>query len=453
MKKVYVVHCIDAEGPLHESLEATFERIKHIFHLDLKPSKKTLIDLQNGKIDLRGIEDSVKMTLNPHLLNYNNTWDKIENMLEDCLSSNFRKKYKDSKGKGWVYNWHCVDHVDYEINPRRRDMGYHNIFDEYKRILNETNSDQDGFQFHYHPHPMIKHAHLCATRWLGPTDKLFQVLSRKIIDRNWFPAVNRPGFQVNRPDSHWFLEQFIPFDYATLSMEPSKEDSQQFDFSAGRSGDWRRAPITWEPYHPDHDDYQKIGNCRRIIARCLNIGTRAYLMDEKEVRRAFEESRADKNVILSFANHDFRDLRVDVKEAHRLLTKVSNDYDDVEFIYCEVVEAMRKAMHLEKKERCELTLNLEKTSENAHTLKISSSSPTFGPQPFFAIKTVTNQYFHDNLDFQVPFKEWTYTFDEETMPLKAVEEIGIATNNSYGITSVSKMKISDHSTNNYYYNE
>lgn len=108
---------------------------------------------------------------------------------------------------------------------------------------------------------------------------------------------------------------------------------------------------------------------------------------------------------------------------------------------------------MKKKERCELTLNLEKTSENAHTLKISSSSPTFGPQPFFAIKTVTNQYFHDNLDFQVPFKEWTYTFDEETMPLKAVEEIGIATNNSYGITSVSKMKISDHSINSYYYNE
>ena len=453
MKKVYVVHCIDAEGPLHESLEATFERIKHIFHLDLEPSKKTLIDLQNGKIDLKGIEESVKMTLNPHLLNYNNTWDKIESMLQDCLSSNFRNKYKDSKGNGWVYNWHCVDHVDYEINPRRRDMGYHNIFDEYKRILNETNSIQDGFQFHYHPHPMIKHAHLCATRWLGPTDKLFQELSRKSIDRNWFPAVNRPGFQVNRPDSHWFLEQFIPFDYATLSMEPSKEDSQQFDFSAGRSGDWRRAPITWEPYHPNHDDYQKIGNCRRIIARCLNIGTRAYLMDEKEVRRAFDESRADKNVILSFANHDFRDLRVDVEEAHRLLTKVSKDYDDVEFIYCEGVEAMRKAMRLEKKERCVLTLKLEKTSENAHTLKIHSSKPTFGPQPFFAIKTVTSQYFHDNLDFQTPFKEWTYTFDEETMPLRAVEEIGVATNNSYGITSVANMKIPDHSVNNYYYNE
>ncbi len=452
MTKVYVVHCIDTEGPLHESIDATFERIKHIFHIDLEPSKELLIQLQKGKVNLNGIEDSVKKVLDPHLLNYNNTWDKIEEMLSDCLSSKFRNKYKDSLGNGWIYNWHCVDHVDYELNPRRRDIGFHNIFDEYKRILKDNDSSQDGFHFHYHPHPMIKHAHLCATRWLGPTDKLFQVLSRKIIDRNWFPSVNRPGFQVNRPDSHWFLEQFIPFDYATLAMEPSAEDNQQFDFSAGRSGDWRRAPITWEPYHPDHDDYQKQGNCRRIIMRCLNIGTRAYLMDEKEVKRAFDEAQNNKPVILSFANHDFRDLRVDVAEAHRLLTKVSKDYANIDFEYCEAVDAVRKAMNIEERKKCEFTLNIKKNSEGANTLSINSSEKTFGPQPFFAFKTLTKQYFHDNLDFQVPFKEWTYTFDEETMPIEAIDKIGIASNNSYGITSVINLDIKTKKTQSFFYN-
>ena len=102
--------------------------------------------------------------------------------------------------------------------------------------IKQTNSQKDGLHFHYHPHPMIKHAHLCATRWLGPTDKLFQILSRRIIDRNWFPSVNRPGFQVTRPDSHWFLEQFIPFDYANLSVE-DEDHGDQFDLSAGEV--WR----------------------------------------------------------------------------------------------------------------------------------------------------------------------------------------------------------------------
>ena len=33
-KIVYIVHCIDTEGPLDESLKATFERLKHIYHLN-----------------------------------------------------------------------------------------------------------------------------------------------------------------------------------------------------------------------------------------------------------------------------------------------------------------------------------------------------------------------------------------------------------------------------------
>ena len=52
MKEFYIVHCIDAEGPLHETLEATFERINSIFQLQLKPSRELLIKLQKGQVDL-----------------------------------------------------------------------------------------------------------------------------------------------------------------------------------------------------------------------------------------------------------------------------------------------------------------------------------------------------------------------------------------------------------------
>ena len=101
MKKVYVVHCIDTEGPLNETLEATFERLKHIYHLDLEPSEKLLKKLQEGKVDLKGLEDSVKNTLNPHYLNYNNNWEKIDDMLTDCLSENFRNKYLSKCLESW----------------------------------------------------------------------------------------------------------------------------------------------------------------------------------------------------------------------------------------------------------------------------------------------------------------------------------------------------------------
>ncbi len=439
MSVVYVVHCIDAEGPLSESLEATFERLKHIFHLELEPSKELLSRLQAGDVDLGGLEKSVQKVFAPQLLNYNDTWDKVDLMLYDALSPKFRNRFPDSLGNGWIYNWHCVDHIDFEMNPRRRDMGYHNIFDHYMQILKETHSDQDGMHFHYHPHPIIKNATLCATHWLAPTNKLYQVLSRRIIDRQWFPSVNRPGFQVNRPDSNWFLEQFIPFDMASLALEALPEDEQQFDFSAGRSGDWRRAPKTWTPYHPSHDDYQTPGNCRRWIARCLNIGTRSYLLTENEVRDAFQEAQVGKPVLMSFADHDFRDIRNDVHSVQDILKKVSADFPEVEFIYSEAVNAMRRALSLPHLPRCNLELALKAVGDNAHILSVRSDTPTFGPQPYLAIKTVTQDYHHDNFDFQIPNHMWTYTFDNETLPLRAVEAIGIATNNAHGVATVANL--------------
>jgi len=433
---VHVVHCIDAEGPLYESLEATFDRLKHIFHLDLKPDKKTLADLQAGNLNLGGLEESVKKVLDPHLLNYNDTWDKVDSMLHEALSDDFRLKASDSRGNGWVYNWHTADHVDFDINPRRRDMGFHNIFDHYKSILEEKGAKQDGFHFHFHPHPIVKHATLCGTHWLAPSNKLYQVLSRRIIDRLWFPSVNRPGYQVNRPDSNWFLEQFIPFDIASLALEPNSEDEEQFDFSAGRSGDWRRAPRTWEPYHPSHDDYQVPGRCRRWIARCLNVGTRSYLLTEKQVRQAFQEARDGKPVVMSFADHDFRDIRSDVNEVRSIIKKVKNDFQDIDFFYSEAATAMRSALGLKKMRCCELDLDLKSVDSDAHILTVTSDLPPFGPQPYLAIKTVTQDYHHDNFDFQIPGKQWTYTFDRETLPLRTVEKIGVAVNNSYGITTV-----------------
>jgi len=450
---VYIVHCIDSEGPLHESVNATFERLKHIFHIDLPPSRDLLLKLQAGEFPLDGMEKAVQEVVDPHLLKYNDTWDKIDCMLEELLSESFRNTVKDSAGNGWIYNWFCVDHVDYEMNPRRRDMGYHNIFDHYWNIISESHSNQDCIQLHYHPHAFTKYANRCATHWWANSNTLYQVLARRIIDRNWFPAVNRPGFQVNRPDSHWFLEQFIPFDMASLAMDLTEDEQKQFDFSLGRSGDWRRAPRTWAPYHPSYDDYQVPGTCRRWIARCLNIGTRTMNVGENEIRQAFQEASTDKPVVLSFANHDFRDIRHDVNNVRQMLKTISSEFPDVKFYYCDVISAMRNALSLQKMPKCTLTLSLDAITPYAHKLSIHSDQPTFGPQPFLALKTTTGEYYHDNLDFQEPHHSWTYVLDEETFPIRAIESIGVAVNNAYGITSVAVMDVENSCVKYTYLNE
>ena len=114
MKVVNIIHAIDTEGPLYEPLEATFERLAHVYQVkDIECSRENLLKLKNKKINLNGKEDEVATMLNGHLLTYNDTWDKIDEMLYDILSENYKKKYQDSYGRGWVFNWHCLDHVGY----------------------------------------------------------------------------------------------------------------------------------------------------------------------------------------------------------------------------------------------------------------------------------------------------------------------------------------------------
>jgi hypothetical protein len=449
---VYIVHCVDTEGPLYESINATFNRLKEIFNLDLKPSKKLLEDLQKGKINLNGLEKAVQKVVNPKILNYNDSWEKMDLMLNEALSNNFRNKLTDSFDNGWIYNWFCVDHIDYKHNPRKREIGYHKIFDHYNNILKKTNSDQDDIQFHYHPHAFTKDATLTATHWWIASNTLYEVLNRRIIDRNWFPSVNRPGFHVTRPDSHWFLEQFIPFDYPNQAYDSEKDDEKQ-NLTPGRWGDWRRAPKSWKPYHPSYDDYQTPGDCKRWIARCLNVGTRMNLLNEKEVKIAFEEAEKGNPSILAFTNHDFRDIRLDVEDVRLILSKVAKQFPNVKFKFSRAIDAMRNALSLPKQKKCIFDIKLEQLKNDLTVLIIKTDIPTFGSQPYLTFKTKEGSYYHDNFDFQKPYHEWSYVFDKNTYQINNIEKIGIAANNAYGVTSVSTLNPESGKINNAYYNE
>jgi hypothetical protein len=427
-KTVHVVHCVDAEGPLYESLEATFERIREVFGVELEATPENLQKLQGRELALGKHEEAIQKLVDPQLLSYHDTWEKIDRMLYELLEERFRRTLVDSWGQGWIFNWFCLDHVGFTQNPRRRDLGYHKVFDHYRNVLEETQSNADGLQFHYHPVPFSRSANHCATHYFARSDTLFQVLGRRIIDRQWFPGAYRPGFHTIRPDSHWFLEQFIPFDFSNQSHE---EDGDQPDLIAGRFGDWRRATRSWTPYHPHHDDYQSEGSCRRLTARCLNMRTRMRCLNQGEVDRAFAEAQDGSPVVLSFTNHDFRNMRPEMESVYHLLKSASERFPDVGFKFCEAREAIRSAMDLKRRPPVRFRTALE-----GNRLTIEAETPIFGPQPFFAIRTRTGKYYHDNLDFQQSFQRWSYVFDGQTILMDDVSKIGLAANDSVGQTTV-----------------
>ena len=418
-KVLPVVYCVDTEGPLNESIEATFERLRSLFGVQIEPT-----DINYGKLLSGTLSDKHDLdfsrVFNKSTLNYNRTISDLDNMLLEICSEDFRNKYIDSFKQGWIYNWFCTCTDGVKENPRQKTLGIHSIFDKYKQILGLN----DTLHFHYHPLAASLNASASGTTWILSDSNLLEILCKRIIERRWFPACNRPGFHVTRPDSHWFLEQYIPFDFANQSLMTSNE-TEPPDYQLG---DWRRAPVTWVPYHPSYDDWQIPGNCNRFIARCLNLGTRHSLLNLDEVRFAFKEASEGLKPVLSFTNHDFRDVKNDIKTVHLMMEQAQQEFPDVRFKYTKPENAFQLD-RLKKK----INFSVEIIDQN---LKITADYPTFGIQPFLCFQTIDGNFRHDNLQIDTPHHEWQYSFNDNTYKLQDVKTIGIAANTKYGVTSV-----------------
>ena len=347
-------------------------------------------------------------------------------MLDELLSCDFRRQVVDDFGGGWKYSWHCMDHTGYSTNPRYKDLGYGNIFSHYRAKLKYSGSDElDELNWHFHPVAFVPDPTKNSTSYVNSYERLYNILSRRIIDDAWFPSVNRPGFHAERHDAHMFLEQWIPFDYANQAYE---EEEIQPDFKGGRWGDWRRAPFSWRGYNPSHDDYQRPGHCRRFILRCLNLGSRLRILKHIHYDQAFNEARETGGAILSFSNHDYRDIRPDVCLALEMLQEARNRHPDVKVKFCGAEEAARALLGYDDKP----PLKLKGRLHNQTFIVTVESGQIFGPQPFLAIKTKEGRYYHDNFDVVEPGRSWSYTLDGHSFDVASVDYIGCGSAGRWG---------------------
>lgn len=432
--KLYIVHCVDTEGPIHESLEATFERLKVMFNVDMLSTKDNLKKIQKQEIDFGNQTEVIAKTFGEHLLAYNDTWDKVDSMLDKIMSKEYRDKFRDSNGNGIIYNWHCMDNVGFKTNERRRDLGFGHIFSHYKRKIDEHRA-KDPIHWHFHPLSFNKDAHICNTSYDNSYDLLHQIICRRLIDYDWFPVVNRAGFHAIRQDSSFFLEQWIPFDYSnqsTYSDEGGKSDSSRY-------GDWRRASKRWIPYHPSHEDYQLPGNMNRLTTKCLNVGTRFKLLTDEEIEAAFQDASENGSAILSFTNHDFRDMSVDIEDTYKRIKQIHEKYQNVCTINSDAVSAMRDTFYdHENTKNPKVKINLKIVNEsNVDKIIVTlKQGKVFGSQPYLAIKTNEGRYYHDNFNERNYPTTWEYILDSSTMKLSTIEQISVASNDCYGHQSI-----------------
>lgn len=429
---IYVVQCIDTEGPLDETLLATFQRIKGLTGLTVEPTKENLEKIQNKQYPLNGYEDVAAIAFSKRLLGYNHDYHDLTSMLDKVTSPEFRLKFADSDGNGWVYSWFIVDLADYVTNPRRRDIGYGNVLDyynEYYELHKKNHDERDEIQFHAHPMSVYHECNRCGDSYIN-SPHIIEGLCRRLIEKADFSRGFRAGFHTERPDSHWFLEQYIPYDFTNESVELTELDKKQSDLSGGRFGDWRRAVSDWSPYHPAHDDYQIQGNCNRTIFRCLNVGTRVRLLTQDEVYKAFARADNGEDTILAFCDHDFRNFIPDIEEVYNMVLKAHEKYPEVKWHNAGACAAADIIM---KQPKTPINIEVKLEGNNkSKKLTVTSNIDTFGPQPFFAIKLKSGRYILENLDIQEPRRRWTYIFDADSAHADDIDKIGIASNSLVG---------------------
>ena len=151
--------------------------------------------------------------------------------------------------------------------------------------------------------------------------------------------------------------------------------------------------------------------------RCIN---------QNEVDKAFCRVIDGEDTILAIVNHDFRHMAEDIDEVYEMIKKASCKYPDVKWINSTAYDAAKVVTNASGEK---INIDCEVYQDGGREiLHVATDMDTFGPQPFLTIKMCGGRYRFENFDFQVPKREWTYTFDEDSIHIEDVECIGVATN-------------------------
>ena len=424
---VFLVHCVDTEGPLYESPLATIETFVATHGVDEGTAEKLMHSHSDPNLD-PGLTERWRDHMSRR--NYNADWHAVDNMLQELMSDEWREKYLDDAGCGYVFSWFVLDHVGFEINPRRRALGYHVVYDHYLEWLSRMPDTRDRLYWHFHPVSWSREAHKSACTLSSSLEHL-QILCRRVIDRNDFPVAFRPGQHTERSDLNLFLEQWIPFDYGSQSGPERPEDAAQRDISGGRFGDWRRAPQEWGFYHPSIWDYQLPGNLHRYVVRCLNLDSRLRPITVEEMKSAFIQAENGRDTIMAITNHDQRDMRPGIEWLMTEINKMRAEFPRVTFLHANAVEAIRSVAAISAEPPLAFEASVD--SERA-VLDVRSGVNVWGNQPFLAIRQ-GHEYLHENFDRRGE-NHWSFTFDHITIPLERVDTIGVAAHSLSGDTTV-----------------
>ena len=327
--EVLVVHCVDTEGPL------------------------------GG--DARRLPDG-----SPEFFE---TWDDILVSLRELTAPDQRRRFADSFGDAYRFNWFIMDFTGFATNPKCRVAAYHDTWDHITRLPVEA----DGLYWHYHVPPTTGIGDQWSDTWLS-SNECNTILARRLIERGSFPAAFRAGGTIEDEAASRWLEQTIPLDYSNRVSERSRPDADLHHFN------WYGAPAVWGSYHPALGNPMRGGSLSRFIYRSIDLRSRYNELTQEHVDDCFREARdSDAPRVLSFFSHDNRDMRPETHHVVDLL-RTAEERASVPWRSCTAIDAHRRYHDLDDEH---LELSLERDDRSC---VIRANGAPFQRTPFVAAR-------------------------------------------------------------------
>ncbi|MBK8169257.1 MAG: hypothetical protein IPK60_02800 [Sandaracinaceae bacterium] len=310
-------------------------------------------------------------TEGPTTIRHNKDWDAVRGEVASTTSASFRARFADSNGRPAVFNWFVVHWIAEHHRGIGRDVGFHRILDEY--VPRVADARKAGFEdeLHWHYHHVHLNDEYDNRNWLD-TPMYDEIISRVLLERDYFPTCYRAGNTWEDTAASQWLEQWIPFDFSNRSPQ------RGFNF------DWSNAPTAWSIYSPDTVDVQREGTQRRVMGRSISIENGWFR--QEEVEAAFLRARGGEDSYVSFFTHDYNEMTRYIEEGLSLVAKVAREFPEVSFHNVSALEAMRQLSHREI--GSELRLSCEKTKTH---VDLWANQPIFNPYPWIAVRRMSGE--------------------------------------------------------------
>lgn len=354
--KVYVVICIDAEGP---------------------------------------ISDKKK----PEIIN---NWSTTKELIKKITKKKYRNLFLDSAGKGLIYSWFILTLTGFKKNPFKRPLKYHQTFDFYTKNFNKNfKKFGDEIYWHYHQPSKSKIANVWCKDW-SVSQEYFNILNRLVCDKKFFPSCFRAGGRIEDDDLSNWIEEFIPFDYSNCSGDINWQRIESDGKKLIEVCDWSKSPTAWKGYHPSKENYQSHGDQKRYVFRTLDLKSPVYSIKDNDIKEAFQLAESGSDAVLSIFEHDRRFNVVDnISFFCNKVLKIKKLFPKVDWFYSNAKDAAVKSTKQNINNAPKFFI--KKTDEARIT--ISTNDNIFGSRPYVCLKDKNNDYFEVPLNI-IGLNKW-----------------------------------------------